>query len=670
VNGTLESSVTLDDVFVVVGARRVPLAPELAGYLALEIAEGASHAAGDVDPRSVYIGEEGSVALVVRPRREQPAGDAEASIRAILTKLLEVSGSQTPALASAARRRPSAGLNGLVEELEAALIPVNRAAGRRALARLAREVKRVTLGVGRNASLAPGDPAPKRGSSPSHTAAREGGMRAPQDDPRPVPRSGFTEEPLTSARREVLPDPMAAAPAGRTPEPPSSFASSASDAPVTRSTSPDGSELPTLEVRKDQIAASLVGRSGVPPKVEVRTGFGTPSPGPPAARAVDEVDHLLASFGVSSHGEQSQRNELKALVGLEPTPPPPGSAREDEPPARNASESDVESLLAISDTGPPVAAGARPGAASPPTAISPTLASEPYRASGRALPAATASAATPQARGPREGAPSAGASDERSAGARAVPTAPSARRLAEMASEPNISPPRDRSLTVFALVILVLGGIAIWSLRPALLGGHEPPPTPAPVTAASASEAPALAARSHCRASLVVTGAPANAEVLLRAGQAPVDVEKMPVGPRLEFVATAEGYAPKRAVIPAGAIWDSGPDGKPRYEVAVQLDHSRARPGTMDAWPAGEPGSDVGGKGSPGTVHLVSTPRGAEVWQLVGLGPDAEFDVKCGGEVELLVAGPTTLRKRIRVAEADFTPVDGGADRRATVSAK
>jgi hypothetical protein len=169
---------------------------------------------------------------------------------------------------------------------------------------------------------------------------------------------------------------------------------------------------------------------------------------------------------------------------------------------------------------------------------------------------------------------------------------------------------------------------------------------------------------------MVVAGAPPNAEILIRAGQAPVDVEKMPVGPRLEFVATADGYAPKRAVIPSGATWDTGPDGKPRYEVAVQLDRSHVRPGAVDSWPAGEPGSDVGGKGSPGTVHLVTTPRGAEVWQLAALGPDAQFDVKCGGEVEILVAGPTTLRKRFRVAESDFVPVDGGPDRQATISAK
>ena len=133
--GVFESTITLEDVFVMVGTKRVPLAPELAGYLALEIAEGADDTDGDVDPRSVYIAEEGTVALV--KRRDPPAGDPEGSIRAILGRLLEASGSKTPALTAAARRRSMRNLRVLSEELEAALIPVNRAAGRRALARLA-----------------------------------------------------------------------------------------------------------------------------------------------------------------------------------------------------------------------------------------------------------------------------------------------------------------------------------------------------------------------------------------------------------------------------------------------------------------------------------------------------------------------------------------------------
>jgi hypothetical protein len=58
------------------------------------------------------------------------------------------------------------------------------------------------------------------------------------------------------------------------------------------------------------------------------------------------------------------------------------------------------------------------------------------------------------------------------------------------------------------------------------------------------------------------------------------------------------------------------------------------------------------------------------VWFLAGLGPRTEIDqLKCGGDVEILVAGPTTLRRRLHVAESDFLAIDGGADRQAQISA-
>jgi hypothetical protein len=165
---------------------------------------------------------------------------------------------------------------------------------------------------------------------------------------------------------------------------------------------------------------------------------------------------------------------------------------------------------------------------------------------------------------------------------------------------------------------------------------------------------------------------------LLGKGQAPAEVEHMPVGTRLEFVATAEGFAPKRVVVPAGASWDHGPDGKARFEVAVQLDKSKAKAGTNDPWPAGEPGSEVGGQGPPGTVRVVATPRGSEIWMVAGIGPDARVEqLPCGRDVDVLVAGPTTYRKRLHVAASEFvfedtpgSPAPKVPTRTARVSAK
>jgi hypothetical protein len=180
-----------------------------------------------------------------------------------------------------------------------------------------------------------------------------------------------------------------------------------------------------------------------------------------------------------------------------------------------------------------------------------------------------------------------------------------------------------------------------------------------------------------CLDTIILTDVPPHAEVLVRKGQSPVNVERMPVAARLEFVATAEGFAPKRVVVPAGATWAPGPDGKPRYEAGVQLDKSKGK--GVDPWPAGDPGSEVGGQGPPGTVRVVATPPGAEVWMLAGLG-DAHLEQQdaCGEDLDILLAGPTTFRKRLHVAASSFVaeePKPGapvsklGTKRTVTVSA-
>jgi hypothetical protein len=505
---SLETAITLDDVLTVVGLRRVPLAPELAGYLALELAEGADAEGGDLDPKSIFISEEGTVGLV-RTRR---GGEAEGSIRSLLTRLLDVSGSHTTALVAVTKRRSGRGLGVLSEELEAALVPVNRAAGRRALARLAREVRRVTLGLGRNAS----EPRPPASSVPG--AERE------------TPRVEAPVREVSQMALEVIEPDHCAGP----PTPP---------APPTPA--PPAVSVPDAEA-------------------------------PNGPRAADRVDELVATFQVKAKTDQVMTRELKALVGLEPTPPPPRSAR---------ARAEVDHSIDVVLTDPSV----------------------PLRVSG----ASGASAASGQPRA------------------------------------------RSRYGVLFFLATAVLAAAGVWwNLR-------------APVAVPSVPTAPV------CRAMLLVTDVPPQAEVLLRLGVAPIDVERMPVGTRLEFVATAEGHAAKRATVAAGTRWDTGPEGRPRLELAVQLDP--LRPGASEIWPPGEPGSEVGGKGPAGTVRVVSTPRGADLWILEGMAPEARIaDLKCDADVEVLIAGPTTLRKRLRVPAAAFGRADDpkAPVRAARISAK
>ena len=365
---------------------------------------------------------------------------------------------------------------------------------------------------------------------------------------------------------------------------------------------------------------------------------------------------MIASFEVSKKSDQQVGRELKAMVGLEPTPPPPRAG---------GGDAEVEALLALSDRSAPI----------------------PMRASAASIPetappakAATARDGEPEREraAPRE--PVRVAAAEPPPEDRQLPTGPSKLRGRSTTDPSGRSRGGAGTVLVIALIAIVIAVFVLWKLKPGFLSGRTREKIEAEKTQADQDRQKLLLAQqaSACKATLVVTDVAPHAEVLLRVGQAPADVERMPVGTRLEFVATAEGYAPKRTLVPAGASWDTGADGKPRFEVAVQLEKSKTKPGQIDLWPAGEPGSEVGGKGPPGAVHIVSTPKGAELWLLAGVGPEAKIEqLRCDGDVEVLVAGPTTLRKRLHVAAADFLRQEGdtssktaGGARLARVSAK
>jgi hypothetical protein len=426
--------------------------------------------------------------------------------------------------------------------------------------------------------------------------------------------------------------------------------------------------------------------------------------------AGDEVDSLLSTFEVSNVGEKQVRNDLKAIAGLDPTPAPPDARTLAELtkdvgkdlPKRQPSEGDsVEALLALADdvSGPlapplpppgfsvpkdeapliPPASVASPGAPvgsplAPPSPLVPMTPVPPPPAAPKA-PAPTpehASAAVDGAlKRPAVAPPAASTSGRRE---KVDPMAQSARRAKTTGSggktgsfrQPR-APRTGLAMLVLTLFVLVAGGIAVWMFKPAFFTGRKKP-TPT----ASTSAAP-VAAPPRCKVALVVSDVPANAEILLRMGQAPLDVERMPVGTRLEFVATAEGYAPRRAVVKAEAPWDKAPDGKPRIDVPIQLDPTKGKAGAVDPWPVAEPGSQVGGSGSPGTVHVVSNVRGAEVWLLAGLGPEARIEqLRCDGDIDVLLAGPPQLRKRLHVGEKEIqaaTP-DAQGNRVVSVTAK
>lgn len=132
-------TITMRDVVLAVRYGDASLVGESAGYVVLGAADLALRRLELATVDSVGLSGEGAVILEGSPCS---AEDAEVGLRSLLGQLLELVRSPCPNLNRVVQRKEVRGLMGLVTELEAALVPVNRKAARRSLARLARETKR------------------------------------------------------------------------------------------------------------------------------------------------------------------------------------------------------------------------------------------------------------------------------------------------------------------------------------------------------------------------------------------------------------------------------------------------------------------------------------------------------------------------------------------------
>lgn len=132
-------SVSLRDIMLAVRYGDAALVGESCGYLILGAADRAYQMPRRIGWDEVTVNSEGQVELDATPC---PLVESEAGLRHLLEELLQMVRTPCPNLERVARRAGSAGLEHLVRELEAALIPVNRKAARRSLARLARDAAR------------------------------------------------------------------------------------------------------------------------------------------------------------------------------------------------------------------------------------------------------------------------------------------------------------------------------------------------------------------------------------------------------------------------------------------------------------------------------------------------------------------------------------------------
>lgn len=235
-------SVSLVEVMAAASQRLAPLSGECAGHAVLAAVDQLLTSPRLVGPADVLIEENGAVRL--GHGQAADARGCDEALRGLLDGLLTVAHSGGAGLMRVGRRAATGDLAQLVKELEVALIPANRAAARRSLARLHRETSR----------------------------AREAGNLEHQ----PLPQ-------LTVRRASALPSLSDASPPAGPALPP------VSSAPPTGAPAPDvaASALPPVSAVPPAVApeAVLPGASGEPLAItEIR--WATAPRGTPAAASV------------------------------------------------------------------------------------------------------------------------------------------------------------------------------------------------------------------------------------------------------------------------------------------------------------------------------------------------------------------------------------------------
>lgn len=349
-------SVTLNEVLAAAGIRAASLVPETSGYLALAVADASSRLPFRLDDPMVSLTTEGTV-KVARGTIVVAPDESARRMRDLLARLLSHSVGSAPALVAASRPRAESpeGVDGFIRELEAALVPVNRAAARRALARLARETARARH-AGRlrrrrtrkpegeapeqrtAAQAEPPAAPPARRSAPGHApAAAPLRAQAPED---PGVDVEFSDPPnAVDEARDVI---TAAAAARRPPSIPSAPAAAMIELLDARSMA-DAVD-PWADAEPTPIEPQPTLWEEAPTTIDAQVDLvAEPAPndhpGAAPARgmisfssslAKSNVDDLIDRFAVSEltspEGIEKTRAALKKLAGLDPTPPPPSAS--------------------------------------------------------------------------------------------------------------------------------------------------------------------------------------------------------------------------------------------------------------------------------------------------------------------------------------------------------
>lgn len=157
--------VRIGQVIRLASLRHASLPAELAGSITLAVADQVAANGVVVEPNALELFEDGTVRITSSCTQDLDA--AAAALRSLLSRLLQAACSNTPSLTRVAQRDASVPVEVFIRQLEVALVPANRGAAKRALARLWREATRALDTVpGFDDSPDPGPGESKLPSSP------------------------------------------------------------------------------------------------------------------------------------------------------------------------------------------------------------------------------------------------------------------------------------------------------------------------------------------------------------------------------------------------------------------------------------------------------------------------------------------------------------------------
>jgi hypothetical protein len=699
-----EELVRLDDVVIAGDRELVPVGPEIAGYVVLEAALRVRDVGGGVVSASeLAIDLAGNVVLIAPPKR---ADDARAalSLRRLLGALLQVATSSTPALRACAKRKASTGLVGLIRELEGALIPLNRAASRRGVARIAREtwelIESGELDLDEDDERLERD---ERDEAPAEASPSPPPVVHATREAKVAPRKPAPELPIQvtakAAAAEIdvpsLPPPVAKvaiapAPArAPTPPPPTALASdTASTRPTlfddaTPQTAPaQFAETGPTPTPLDKLAAVLEAEAPAHDEDPFEVVSQLP---PPVAEAADQpaLDDSSRGFAVSIDPEP-----------MEAAPVSPETMRAAE--LAPADRTDVDGIRTGVDTDAadePARAQKR-GRRGPDRvkqladafqvsrqADDPTLSralkqmvgvetGAPPQVAPRALEEAIARSergdAEPGARAtvrPGRRAPGASATTVATEGSTDDATSVQATNDGDDdASLPEVDvehplPRRGfgRALGTLAVIAAAAAGTFFFVKGAPFARSSEPPAAAAAGSAVVATKSTTSAIAqatgqlpATCEGTLIVDGVAEGTEVVRKLGAAPLTAT-LPTRTSLELIAIAEGRPPQRVRVDAGTAWTQDPSG-PHLDLTIPIPS-----GTSARWPARPASPSPLRAGEPATRGLLrvhATPDAASVWVVVD--PKA-IPVPCGAASDLMLVPAGGASKALRVEWSAFT---------------